>query len=122
MDRLCLSPNHVSLVSLSKTSPVLHHLHPWIWPAHPWESVHVDFAGPIEGHMDLIVVDVHSKWPDVSIMNSSTTSKTIQVLRGLFSHYGVPNFIVSDNGPQFLYWGVYIFPKGKFALCPITPS
>lgn len=34
-------------------------------------------------------------------MDSTTTSKTIQVLRGLFSRYGVPNVIVSDNGPQF---------------------
>nr|XP_055076377.1 uncharacterized protein K02A2.6-like [Misgurnus anguillicaudatus] len=76
-------------------------LHPWVWPAHPWERIHVDFAGPFEGHMYFIVVDAHSKWPEVSIMDSTTTSKTIQVLRGLFSRYGIPNVIVSDNGPQF---------------------
>ncbi|RXN34352.1 putative protein K02A2.6-like protein [Labeo rohita] len=86
-----------------QTAPCPAPLHPWIWPTHPWERIHVDFAGPFEGHMYfiIIVVDAHSKWPEVFIMDSTTTSKTIQVLRGLFSHYGVPNIIVSDNGPQF---------------------
>lgn len=30
-----------------------------------------------------------------------TTNKTIQVLRGLFSRYGILPVLVSDNGPQF---------------------
>ena len=61
----------------------------------------MDFAGPFEGHMYLITVDAHSKWPEVHIMDSTTASKTIQVLRGLFSHHGIPHILVSDNGPQF---------------------
>ena len=40
-------------------------LHPWLWPAKPWQSIHVDFAGPFMGKMFLIVVDAHSKWPEV---------------------------------------------------------
>lgn len=76
-------------------------LHPWMWPSSPWERVHVDFAGPFEGHMYMVVVDAHSKWPEVHIMDSTTSSKTIQVLWGLFSRYGIPHVLVSDNGPQF---------------------
>lgn len=34
-------------------------------------------------------------------MDSTSSAKTIEVLRGLFSHYGVPEVLVSDNGPQF---------------------
>lgn len=61
-----------------------------------------NFAGPVEGHMLLVIVDAHSKWPEVHVMDSTTSSKTIQVLmRGLFSHYGIPETLVSDNGPQF---------------------
>ncbi|KAJ8346504.1 hypothetical protein SKAU_G00279050 [Synaphobranchus kaupii] len=81
--------------------PGLVPLHPWMWPSSPWERIHVDFAGPFEGHMYLVVVDAHSKWPEVHIMDSTTASKTIQVLRGLFSRYGIPHILVSDNGPQF---------------------
>lgn len=45
--------------------------------------------------------DTHSKWPEVHVMDCTTANKTIQVLRGLFSRYGTPHIIVSDNGPQF---------------------
>ena len=40
------------------TAPLLH---PWEWPAHPWQRIHVDFAGPFLGTMFLVVVDSHSK-------------------------------------------------------------
>ena len=51
--------------------------------------------------MFFVVVDAHSKWPEVILMNSTTSEKTIRAPRGLFSHYGVPQVLVSDNGPQF---------------------
>ncbi|XP_056132822.1 uncharacterized protein K02A2.6-like, partial [Lampris incognitus] len=85
----------------SQKEPSLAPLHPWMWPSGPWERIHVDFAGPFEGHMYLVVVDAHSKWPEVQIMDSTTASKTITVLRGLFSRHGLPHILVSDNGPQF---------------------
>ena len=34
-------------------------------------------------------------------MGSTSTSKTIDILQHLFSRYGIPEQIVSDNGPQF---------------------
>lgn len=105
--KACQSCQHI------QKAPCPAPLHPWVWPAHPWERIHVDFAGPFEGHMYFIVVDAHSKWPEVSIMDSTTTSKTIQVLRGLFSHYGVPNVIVSDNGPQFCAEEFSLFLKAN---------
>lgn len=38
---------------------------PWPKPAAPWQRVHVDYAGPIEGDYYLIVVDSFSKWPEI---------------------------------------------------------
>jgi len=52
--------------------------------------------------MFLVVVDAHSKWPEAIPMNSTTTVKTLEVLRQLFSSYGLPEQIVTDNGPQFI--------------------
>ena len=75
--------------------------HPWEYPSRPWKRIHVDFAGPFLKHMFMIVVDAHSKWPEVVPMNSTTTEKTIEVLRDMFSRYGLPEQLVSDNGPQF---------------------
>ena len=32
-------------------------LHPWAWPGSPWQRIHVDFAGPFQGQMFMVVVD-----------------------------------------------------------------
>ena len=81
--------------SSSATTP------PWVWPERPWQRVHVDFAGPLKGKMYLVLVDAHSKWPEVVEMQTTTAEKTIQVMRGMFAAYGLPEQVVSDNGSQF---------------------
>lgn len=75
---------------------------PWLWPSAPWKRVHIDYAGPFMQRMFLIVVDAYSKWIDVVMMTSTTSESTINALRYLFSSYGLPVEIVSDNGPQFV--------------------
>lgn len=86
----------------TKNQPQKAPLHPWAWATAPWERVHVDFAGPFLGKMFLVATDSHSKWPEVVIMSSTTSSKTIVVLRELFSCNGIPRHLISDNGPQFI--------------------
>lgn len=61
-------------------------LHPWAWPTAPMKHIHVDFAGHIMGKMLLVSINVHSVGSEVSVMNSTTASKTISVLSDLFSH------------------------------------
>lgn len=85
-----------------KQAPPSAPLQPWTWPSRPWQRVHIDFAGPFLNKMYFIAVDAHSKWPEVFEMNQTTTSNTITVLRNLFARYGLPEQIVSDNGPQFI--------------------
>ena len=77
-------------------------LHPWEWPSSPWERVHVDFAGPFMNRMFFIMVDAHSKWPEIVMMKSTTTAKTIEVMRTIFARNGLCKQLVSDNGPQFI--------------------
>ena len=84
-----------------KNAPAVALLCPWNWPSRPWQRIHIDFAGPcFGGRMFLIGVDAHSKWPEVIVMKTTTTSATIQELRKLFSAYGLPEQLVSDNRPQ----------------------
>ena len=80
----------------NKSQPAAAPLHPWIWPTTPWKRIHIDFAGPFLDKMFLIVVDAHSKWPEVIQMSSTTSFKTIEALRSLFAKYGLPEQLVSD--------------------------
>ena len=68
----------------------------------PWDRVHVNFAGPFLGSMWLLATDAHSKWPSViRLANYPTTEITIAGLDALFTIWGLPKTLVSDNGPQF---------------------
>ena len=83
-------------------SPPQRIVHPWVWPVKPMQLVYVDFAAPFMGRTFFLVVDAHSKWVEIIEMKSTTTTATIEVLRGLFASYGLPTQLVSDNGPQFV--------------------
>ena len=60
------------------------------------------FAVPFQGSMFLIAVDVNFKWPEVFVMKETTATKTIEILRVIFARFGLPEQIVTDNGPQFV--------------------
>ena len=76
-------------------------LHQWDYPALPWQRLHIDFAGPVYGKMLPVVIDAHSKWPEVFVTEETTADETISTLCSLFARLGLPDQIVSDNGPQF---------------------
>lgn len=76
-------------------------VHPWEWPTEPWQRIHVDYAGPVEGHNFLVVIDAHSKWPEVFCTESQTSAVTIECLRTVFARFGLPLQLVSDNAQTF---------------------
>ena len=46
----------------------------------------------------MVVIDAHSKWPEVFVMEGTTAEETFNTL---FARLELPDQIVSDNGPQF---------------------
>ena len=52
--------------------------------------------------MFLLVFDAHSKWPEVVNMTTTSAQCTIEELRKMFASYGIPEQLVSDNGPRFV--------------------
>ena len=76
-------------------------LHPWEWPGKAWYRLHIDYMGPFEGKMSLVIVDAYSKYIDSNVVTSATTAATILRLRHTFSTHGLPCTIVSDNGSPF---------------------
>ena len=62
----------------------------------------LDFYGPLaSGRMLLVVNDLCSKFPVVAEVASTASSSTLPALDQIFSDFGVPEDIKSDNGPPF---------------------
>ena len=54
--------------------------------------------------MFFLLVDAHSKLPEIFCMSSTSCTKIIKTLKHVFSSYGLPNQLVTevaDNGSQF---------------------
>ena len=75
---------------------------PWPFAFKPMQRIHIDICGPfINDFFALIVIDSYSKYPQVYFSKKIDTEFTISALRRFFADEGVPQILVSDNGPQF---------------------
>lgn len=75
----------------------------WDWPHGPWQRLHLDFMGPIFNRKFLVIVDAHSKWLECLDMGNNISSRnTIEKLRQIFSRFGLPTTVVTDNGTSFV--------------------
>ena len=73
----------------------------WDFPSKPWQRLHIDYAGPFFGSMWLVWIDAFSKYGGVERVKSATGFSTVQKLNEVFSFFGNPEQIVSDNGTLF---------------------
>jgi hypothetical protein len=89
-------------------------IHPWQWPGHPWDRIHLDILGPYTGKYFLVIQDAYSKWIDVKLLHSISSSCIIESLNDIFSYQGLPLLVVSDNGTQLASseFGVYLKSLG----------
>ena len=73
------------------------------WPkAKPFERVHMDWAY-IRGECNLlIIVDAGSGWIEAFPLRNRQTTSVISCLRSVFSRFGVPEVVVTDNAPEFV--------------------
>ena len=51
--------------------------------------------------MWLILIDSYLRWPEVVPMRATTASQTTKELRLIFARFGLPEQILTENGPQF---------------------
>ena len=54
------------------------------------------------GHIILVIVDAHSKWPEViDFQNNKKAENLVENFRSIFARHGLANHVVTDNGRQF---------------------
>ena len=46
-------------------------------------------------------MDYYSKYPEIALLSSTTSSAVVTHVRSIFGRHGIPQIVVSDNGPQF---------------------
>ena len=85
----------------SRKDPPVAPAHPWPVPDKPWTRLHIDYAGPLEGKIFLLITDAHSRWMEIHATNTSTSSATIELLRKSFASLGLPEVVMSDNVTAF---------------------
>lgn len=72
------------------------------WPDKFWSRIHSDFLGLLYGHIFMLIVDPHAKWPEIIDMNTCTqTPRVISEFRKVFARFGLPRHLITDNGRQF---------------------
>ena len=87
--------------AVGKAPPVAP-LQPWEWPSRVFQCLHIDFAGPFQGSMFLVVVDAYSKWPFVSVMQSTTVEKQSKNFVSCLQCLAFPNrsFLTTDRNSR----------------------
>jgi len=81
-----------------------HQKEPWLVQppsTRPFECVGVDLF-KYAGNEYIVMVDRYSGWINVAKCGpSATTSKVIYLLKQWMTDFGIPEKLISDNGPQF---------------------
>ena len=69
-------------------------------PSRPWEKIVVDIF-TLDGKDYLVTIDYYSNFWEKDRLPSTKATTAILKLKGHFACYGIPNQVISDNGPQF---------------------
>ncbi|SCV66597.1 hypothetical protein ANAPC5_01475 [Anaplasma phagocytophilum] len=59
-------------------------------PAPAWDTIHINFTGPVKRKVLLAVVDAHTQWLEMRLASRIASSAIIKELRNLLARFGVP--------------------------------
>lgn len=69
-------------------------------PDRPWAMVGTDLFD-FESQKYLLVVDYYSRWIHFERLTTTTSEEVVARIKGVFATFGIPDTMVSDNGPQY---------------------
>ena len=77
-----------------------HHKKPTPLPERPWQKVAVD-ALELDRKKYIVVVDYYSHYLEIAYVSGLTCRTVITKLKNIFARWGIPEILISDNGPPF---------------------
>ena len=75
-------------------------LQPTKTPDYPWQKIAMELF-QLNGKSYLIVVDYNSRWIETVHLKQITSVAVIGHCKFIFAGSGIPEVVLSDNGPQF---------------------
>ena len=69
-------------------------------PQGPWEKLGIDFF-EFQSTTYLLIADYYSRFPVIRKVRSTNASATTEILKQVLSEYGVPQTVMTENGPLF---------------------
>ena len=69
-------------------------------PGRPWQKIAVDLF-VLDKQDYVVIVDYYSKFFEVSHLPNSKSKTVINHIKPHLARYGIPEIIISDNGPEF---------------------
>ena len=77
-------------------------LNPHNPPTYPFQKVGTDLF-KLGNKPYLVVVDYYSSYPEIVLLTRQNTKSAfvVNALKNIFSRFGVPQTVFSDNGPQY---------------------
>ena len=75
-------------------------LRPHDIPVRPWQMVATDlFVWKNTNYV--LVVDYYSNYFKIAQLASTKSSTVIQHIKSIFARHGIPEIVISENGPQY---------------------
>jgi len=69
-------------------------------PQRPWEKIGTDLF-ELKGKSYFLLVDYFSRYIEVIKLSSTPTNSVVAAMKPIFARYGIPDIVISDNGPQY---------------------
>ena len=70
------------------------------FPDLPWQKVATDlFEWKRENY--LLIVDYYSRYIEIALLKGTSAEEVIKHTKSIFARHGIPELVISDNGPQY---------------------
>ena len=105
---------------MKESSPNKEPLIPTDLPDYLWLKIGTDIF-VMNGANYLVAVDYFSRYFETIKLKSTTLSSVIEALKSIFSRYGIPKTVISNNGPQYSSYKFANFAS-SYKFCHVTSS
>ena len=107
-------------ICVRESSPRREPLIPSKLPDYPWQKIGTDLFYMKRSNY-ILIIDYFSRFIEVIKLKSTTSGAIIEALKSVFSRYGMPEIVMSDNGPQYSSNEFNVFAK-KYNFSHVTSS